>query len=254
MRLLDRQRVALEAFDRVVLALEGELAAGEELLDDRDRLGEPVDPSAGAVVRDARLLVIGDHPAGADAEIEATAGKQVERRRLLGEDHRVAVVVVEDERTNAQRRRRVGGGHQGGDRPDLVAEVVGQVDRGVTHRLDCPCSLAPLRRAVCPVLLNTEPKRPKSRHLQETSRGGAGIETGADVVLRYSLTVGPLAITARTLWTFAQSRSSPSWSGVSRRYRSRCSEAAEGAQHGSRRPFVTGQPNVHSPGCAEGRI
>src|SRR5205823_10253865 len=53
-RLLDRLRGALEALDRVVLALERGLAAGEELLADRDRLGEPLDPNAGAAERHAR--------------------------------------------------------------------------------------------------------------------------------------------------------------------------------------------------------
>ena len=60
----------------------------------------------GAVVRDARLLVVGLHPAGADAELDAAAGEHVERGDLLRQHDRVLVVVVEDEAADAQRRGR----------------------------------------------------------------------------------------------------------------------------------------------------
>src|SRR5207244_335766 len=96
---------ALESVDRVVLALERELAPGEELLDDGHRLREPLDPRARRIERHAGLLVIRDHPPRADPEVEPAVGEQVERRSLFGQHHRMPVVVVENKRADAQRGR-----------------------------------------------------------------------------------------------------------------------------------------------------
>ena len=59
----------------------------------------------GGVEREAGLLVVGGHPARADAELEPAVGEQVDRRRLVGEHDRVLVVVAEHERADPQRRR-----------------------------------------------------------------------------------------------------------------------------------------------------
>jgi hypothetical protein len=61
------------------------------------RLFEPLHPDAGCVVGDARFLVVGFHPSGAQAHFEATLAQHIERGRLLGEDERVPVVVPEDQ-------------------------------------------------------------------------------------------------------------------------------------------------------------
>ena len=71
------------------------------------------------------LLVVGLHPSGAEAELEAALAQHVEGGRLLGQDDRVPVVVAEDEGAHAQGG---GGGGHGGQRRhrgQLVAEVVG---------------------------------------------------------------------------------------------------------------------------------
>ena len=102
-RSLHRLGHPVEIGDAVVLAVERERAVGEEALQHRDRLGEPRDAHAGPIERDARLLVVGRHPARADAELEPAVGQQVERRHLAREHDGMLVVVAEHERSDAQR-------------------------------------------------------------------------------------------------------------------------------------------------------
>ena len=104
-RLLHRLRHAVELGDLVVLAVERERARREQPLHDRDRLREPRDAHARTVERDAGLLVVGGHPARADAELEAAVGEQVERRHLARAHDGMLVVVAEHERADAQRAR-----------------------------------------------------------------------------------------------------------------------------------------------------
>ncbi len=77
------------------------------------------------VVSEPGLFVVGLHPSGTEAELEAPLAQEVERRRLLGQHKGVAVVVTEDERAQAQGRRGPSDGGQGRDRGELVTEVVG---------------------------------------------------------------------------------------------------------------------------------
>ena len=88
-------------------------------------LDEAVDANLGRVVGDARLLVVADHPAGTEADLDTTVGQHVHRGELLGEHDRVLVVVVEHERADAQSRRWRRPRHQRRHRRELVAEVVG---------------------------------------------------------------------------------------------------------------------------------
>ena len=109
----------------VVVAREGEGTVGaEQSLDHLHRLLEPLHPHPGRVVGDARLLVVGLHPSGAQAHFEAALAQHIERGRLLGQDERVPVVVPEDQRAHPQRGGGRGGGGQGRRRGQLVAEVV----------------------------------------------------------------------------------------------------------------------------------
>ena len=55
------------------------------------------------VVGEIERGVVGRHPAGAEAELEATLGQHVERRRFLGDDRRMLVVVAEHEHADPQR-------------------------------------------------------------------------------------------------------------------------------------------------------
>ena len=134
------------------------LDAGEELLDDLDGFVEALDPGAGRVELDTRLLVIRNHPSRPDAELEPPAGQKIDRRGFLCQHDRVPVVVVEDEGADPQPRRGVGGRHEGRDRPRLLAEVIGEVQRGETHGLERLGPFAPLPGAVGSMFLHTKPK------------------------------------------------------------------------------------------------
>jgi hypothetical protein len=162
--LLDRLGEPVVAGDRVVLAGERERLGSERAADDGEALEEPVDADAGRVVRDARLLVVADLPAGAETDLEPSVGQDVERRQLLGEHDRVLVVVVEHERTDAQRRRGVGGTLQGRHRGELVGEVVGHRQRAVAERFDLACQLHPLVPAADGGALDAEAERTWMRH------------------------------------------------------------------------------------------
>ena len=119
-----------------MLAVERERARREQALEDRDRLGQPRDAHARAVERHPRLLVVGGHPARADAELEPAAGQEVERRHLAGEHYGVLVVVAEDERTDAQCVGYGGDVRQRDRRREVVVdEVVGHEERRVAERL-----------------------------------------------------------------------------------------------------------------------
>ena len=120
----------------VVLAVERERARREQALQDRDRLREARDAHARAVERDARLLVVGGHPARADAELEPAVGEQIERRHLAREHDRMLVVVAEHERTDAQRVGDRGDVRERDRRREIVVdEVVGHEERRVAERL-----------------------------------------------------------------------------------------------------------------------
>ena len=128
----------------VVLAVEVERPVGaQEALDHLDRLLEARHPHGRVVVGQPGLVVVGAHPAGAEAHFEAAVAQHVERGRLLGQHEGVAVVVAEDQRAHAQRGR--GGRHrrQGGDGRQLVAEVVGHEQRAVAEVLGLAGLLGP---------------------------------------------------------------------------------------------------------------
>ena len=132
--------------DPVVLAVVGELLAGEALLDDVQRLFEAVDAHRGRVVLEPERVVVGLHPARADAELEPAVAQQVDRRGLLGEDRRVLVVVVEHERADLQRRGVRGRHRDRRHRRQLLAEVVGHEQRRVPEVFELARLVAPRRR------------------------------------------------------------------------------------------------------------
>ena len=120
----------------VVLAVEVERPVGaQEALDDLDRFLEARHAHGRVVVGQPGLVVVGAHPAGAEAHFEAAVAQHVERGRLLGQHEGVAVVVAEDQRAHAQRRR--GGRHrrQGRDGGELVPEVIGHEQGAVAEVL-----------------------------------------------------------------------------------------------------------------------
>ena len=163
-RRLHRLGQAVVLGDRVVLAGEGVGAGVEAALDHGDALVHAGHPHAGRVHRDARLVVVALHPAGADAHLEPAAGQHVDGGQLLGQHDRVLVVVVEHERTHLQLGGGVGGGHQRRDGGQLVAEVIGHEQGVVAEVLGLAGQLRPVRSGRRGAELDAEAKSSIVRH------------------------------------------------------------------------------------------
>ncbi len=146
----------------VMVPFEGRAARVPQRTQDLDALGQPRHPHPGRIHRDAGLLVVRRHPAGTEPELEASAGDDVERGRLLGEHDRVAEVVVEHERTDAKRRRGLRRNGECHHRRPLVVEVIGHVEGGVAEILGLASQFAP-RTGGC-----------RMRRLQGEAEGGHG--------------------------------------------------------------------------------
>ena len=132
-RPLRRARRELRALRAVVRPGVLDLLAGEEAPQQPDRLEHAVDAHARLVVGDAQSVVVAPVPAGAEPQLEASAGEEIERRDLLREEERVAEVVREDEAPDAEGRRRVGDGQERGDRRELPPGVVGHQEDVVSE-------------------------------------------------------------------------------------------------------------------------
>src|SRR5690349_11510449 len=104
--LLYRLRVPLVVRDRVVLALERERAVARDPLQNLQAFLEATDAVARRAHGDAEPVELRwEGAARADAELEATAGEEIEGVRLLGEQRRVPPVVLPDQRADAHRGR-----------------------------------------------------------------------------------------------------------------------------------------------------
>ena len=125
--------------DLIVPALERGRGPAQQSPEDRHGLQHPLHAGGGRVVGDPALLVIGPQPAGADPDLQPPAGKQIDRRQLLGKDRGMAEVVVQDLGADAEPR---GGGRRrchGGDGTQHSADkVVGEAERPVAELLDPP--------------------------------------------------------------------------------------------------------------------
>src|SRR5262249_35531634 len=128
---------------RVVFTGEAGALVRPHALDDRERLFEAADARARRVIGHAGLVVVGLHPARADAELVAAARQELDRRGTLGVDHRVAVVDVVHERAHAEPRRDCGRGGEQRARVPLRAEVIGAEDRRVAQPLVGPDPFGP---------------------------------------------------------------------------------------------------------------
>ena len=171
-------RQALEVGDRVVLALEAERAVGPQALEHRTVLDHPAHPDPRAVHRDARPLVVGVLPAGAEADLEPTLGDEVDGRQLLGQERRVAEVAVEDEDPDVEGRGHRGDGRLHGDGAVTLVEVVGQEDRRVAELLDLPGGVGPGRAGERLVELDGEAETAGMGHDAEVWPTGRPDATG----------------------------------------------------------------------------
>src|SRR5271166_7120626 len=76
-RALRRLGRPVMAGDDVVLAREGERPFGEAALEDRDRLGQTLDPDASRLEGNADGVVLGLVPPGAQTDLQTAAGQHV---------------------------------------------------------------------------------------------------------------------------------------------------------------------------------
>ncbi len=122
-------------------------------------LDEAVDAHARAVVGDARSLVVGGHPAGAEPDLQPSVGQHVDRRQLLGQHDGVLVVVVPHERADAQGRRRRAAAISAGTGASWSLEVVGHRQHRVPAALHPLGQLDPARAIGGARRLDAEPER-----------------------------------------------------------------------------------------------
>lgn len=152
------ERSGLSLRSGVVRTVVGDGFVCPQSLVDLQRFLEPIDAHAGAVLGDARFLVVRAHPPGAQADLEPALGEHVERGELLGHDDGVPVVVAEHDGPDAQR---LGGDGRGGHRRhgcQLLTEVVHHL-QGVVAQLFDPTGRVDEGRAVGTlVLLDGEPE------------------------------------------------------------------------------------------------
>ena len=110
MRLLRRRRLDHDVLEMPEAAVVREaLARGPRLRHHRNGL---LEARLGLVRRDRKTLELAVAVALADAEIEAAAGDQIERRRLLGEQYRIVPRQHDHRRAEPQRLGAHGGRHQ----------------------------------------------------------------------------------------------------------------------------------------------
>ena len=127
MRLLHRPRPPGEAGHVHVRALDIERLSAPVRLEHLDDLGQPFNPHARAIHRDAEPLVLGGHPPGAEPHLEAAIRHHVEGRELFGQHDRVVIVDAEHTTAHAQPgRRHRRRGHRG-QRRNVNRAVPGRV-------------------------------------------------------------------------------------------------------------------------------
>ena len=192
---LDRARDVERLVDPVVGPGEGRAVLGEHRPDDRQRLVEAVHPLADrrelVAVADVLLLV----PGRPEPEDRPTAGDDVERRRRLGQERRVAVGHAGHERAQPDPRRLAGERGEGrpalehriGDRSDALdlVEVVHHGDEAEPGRLGGTR------------LLDDAIEQPLGRRVRERVVGQVQAEPGFHQRLRSFVATIPRSVAAR---------------------------------------------------------
>ena len=110
------------------------------------------------IERDPGLRVVGRRrAAGAESELEASIGEEIERGRLRRHQRRMPEVVGQPESPDTQGGGRGGRSGKGRAESELAAYVVGREQRGITQALDLSC--LPHDVAALMVGVITTPKR-----------------------------------------------------------------------------------------------
>ena len=141
----------------------------QQAIEERHRLLEPRDARRGRVVGQAHLPVIGNAPAGTDADLDAPSREHVHRRDLFGERDQIPVIHGENEGADADALSRVRGGHHRGDRRELRAHVIGDEEHVIALRLGAPREFAPASPTSGPSRGHREAKR--ARHVSSLVTG-----------------------------------------------------------------------------------
>jgi hypothetical protein len=146
--------------------------SGQQPLDDAQRFVQPRDPLARRIEGDPGRVVFGLIPAGAQAELEPSAGNQMQARRLVRHDRRMPEVVGQHDGAQPQPGGHRGRGGQAAERRQLLPErarreMVPQqqhIDPAVLH---LPSEIKP--RLTFPHRLAHHPE-PQPRHAQARYR------------------------------------------------------------------------------------
>jgi len=172
MRLLHRGGEAHRVRHGVVLAVQRRLRLRQHAADDPERLVERSEPARHGLEVDAEAPVLELEPAGADAEVEASAAHVIERRRHLRGEARMAVRVTGHHRADAGAARRLG---EGGDRrPRLEARPL-RIDEDRVEVVEVP------ERVVTPAV----GLPPQIQHVAPRDRLLAGLDAEADRMYRH---------------------------------------------------------------------
>ena len=181
---LDRLRIAVEVHDRVVLAVVRERPVAEGALQDGDRLDEACLTDGGGVERQADRVVLGPVPPGADRDVEATAGQDIDRGEVLGEHGRMAQIVVEHECRDPQALgRRCDPGHRR-HRTELLDQVVGNDEAVVAGLLGAAGQVLELGAADDPARVGQEVERMHRWRVRREARPGSAPWLGRMEVAR----------------------------------------------------------------------
>ena len=162
----------LESGGGDVGAVDVDLAVGEAGAQELQRLLETVEANAGAIPRHTHRLVLALQPSGAEAELEAAFGEEVEGGDFLCEHDGLAVVDAEDAGTDVDRARRLDRYGHRGDRREVLHRMVrgrqcgagadhmvGDRERAEPGGLGAAGLLAPVLRGVGCIALQPEAER-----------------------------------------------------------------------------------------------
>jgi hypothetical protein len=136
MRTLDGERLELVPRHVIVLADERHRLPREQSLEDTHGLCQAFDPAPSRVKAYPHLVVLGVHEPRSKAELEATIGQEIDRRRFPRDQNRVAEIIVEDIGAYAEMRRGFGSTHQGRQRREAVGQVIWHVQHRIAKRFE----------------------------------------------------------------------------------------------------------------------
>jgi hypothetical protein len=92
--------------------------------------------TAGLLGLHPKLVVLGVHEPRTEAELEATLGQEIDRRRFPCDQDRVAEIIVEDIGADAEMGRGCGRTHQRRQRREEIGQVIGHAQHRIAQRFE----------------------------------------------------------------------------------------------------------------------